>query len=99
MPSLIPSLRTLISGGTAALGAAVARAGNVVLGAARTEAVEYIGDVKNEKAGSDMPLPVIRRGAAAVAPVNLTPDGDAHVRRAPLRVMLGDTEEMGFDAQ
>ncbi|PYN98659.1 MAG: hypothetical protein DMD91_14355 [Candidatus Rokuibacteriota bacterium] len=86
-------------GDDAALGAAVARARNVVLGAARTEAVEYIGDVKNEKAGSDMPLPVIRRGAAAVAPVNLTPDGDAHVRRAPLRVMLGDTEEMGFDAQ
>src|SRR5206468_1060978 len=61
-------------GDDAALGAAVARARNVVLGAARTEAVEYIGDVKNEKAGSDMPLPVIRRGAAAVAPVNLTPD-------------------------
>src|SRR5438445_8165525 len=81
----------------AELGAAVARAGNVVLGAARADTVEYIGNRAVEKAASTMPLPVIRRGAAAVAPINMYPDIDAHLRRAPSHVVLGETREMAFD--
>src|SRR5215470_7902301 len=81
----------------AALGAAVARAGNVVLAAARAETVEYIGNLASKKTGSDMPLPVIRRGAAAVAPINMYPDIDAHLRRAPSHVVLGETRELAFD--
>src|SRR5207249_10020722 len=60
----------------AALGAAVARAKNVVLAAARAETVEYIGNLASKKTGSDMPLAIIRRGAAAVAPINMYPDID-----------------------
>ena len=81
----------------AALGDAVARAGNVVLAAARAETVEYIGNLASKKTGSDMPLPVIRRGAAAVAPINMYPDIDAHLRRAPSHVVLGETRELAFD--
>src|SRR5438552_3275947 len=81
----------------AALGAAVARAKNVVLAAARAETVEYIGNLASKKTGSDMPLAIIRRGAAAVAPINMYPDIDAHLRRAPSHVVLGETREMAFD--
>ncbi|MBI4593736.1 MAG: CHASE2 domain-containing protein [Candidatus Rokubacteria bacterium] len=76
-----------------ALGAAVARAGNVVLGAARTEVSEGF----YHKSDLNMPLPVIRRGAAAVAPVNLFQDVDAQVRRAPLGIRLGDETFPAFD--
>jgi adenylate cyclase len=68
-----------------ALGAAVARAGNVVLGAAPTEDFQE-GYVRQ---ASNYPIPAVRRGAAAVAPVNVIPDRDGHVRRAPLRLHLG----------
>jgi adenylate cyclase len=80
----------------AALGAAVAMAGNVVLGAAtKTENIGFA-----ERTDSNLPLPVIRRGAAAVGPVNLDQDVvDGHVRRAPLRVQVGQDMEPGFDAQ
>jgi adenylate cyclase len=68
-----------------ALGAAVARAGNVVLAAAHF--AEFTDGLLRE--GSNFPLPVIREGAAAVAPVNLMHDRDGHVRRGPQRVRLG----------
>jgi len=86
----------------AALGAAVSAAGNVVLGSAPKEedrgaltvdAGAYVRD-------SNLPLPVIRRGAL-VGPVNLFQDPvDGHVRRSPLSVKLGDDSlEPGFDVQ
>ncbi len=68
-----------------ALGAAVARAGNVVLAAAHF--AEFTDGLLRE--GSNFPLPVIREGAAAVAPINLMHDRDGHVRRGPQRVRLG----------
>src|SRR2546427_551493 len=37
-----------------------------------------------------MPLPVIRRGAAAVEPLTMVPDADGHVRRVPVRVLVPD---------
>jgi adenylate cyclase len=64
----------------AALGAAVARAGNVVLAAAITTVSEEF----YWKVDMNLPLPVIREGAAAVAPVNQVFDEDRHIRRAVL---------------
>ncbi|OGK95911.1 MAG: hypothetical protein A3E31_11805 [Candidatus Rokubacteria bacterium RIFCSPHIGHO2_12_FULL_73_22] len=75
-----------------ALGAAVARAGNVVLGASLTTVEDGLGT----RTSFGVPLPVIRRGAAAVAPVNVFGDRDGEVRRAPLSV--GEDARPGFDA-
>jgi CHASE2 domain-containing sensor protein len=51
-----------------ALGAAIMRAGTVVLSAAKTTDVQMLdGQVAAERTFSRAPLPVIRRGAAAVA--------------------------------
>jgi adenylate cyclase len=63
------------------LGEAVKRAGRVVLGAAITSVTEgfYV------KTDANLPIPAVRHGAAAVAPVNLLPDRDAVIRRVPLR--------------
>jgi len=79
----------------AALGAAVARAGNVVLVAASAQDDQPLvaegGKVRGvEREVSNMPLPVIRKGAAAVAPINMAPDPDSHVRRVPVRVRVPD---------
>ena len=68
------------------LGESVKRAKLVVLGAAITTVSEGFYD----KQDTNFPLPVIREGALAVAPVNLTPDPDAVVRRLHLRHRLGD---------
>jgi adenylate cyclase len=65
----------------AALGAAIARARNVVLAAAITSVSEEF----YSKVDMNLPLPVIRDGAAAVAPVNQIFDEDRHIRRAALR--------------
>src|SRR3989442_10972996 len=51
-----------------------------------------------------MPLPVIRKGAAAVAPLTVVPDPDSHVRRIPVRVPVPDPVKgyewlLAFDAQ
>lgn len=76
------------------LGESVKRAGNVVLGGALTTVSEgfYV------KVDANLPIPVIRHGAAAVAPVNLEQDRDAVVRRVPLRHRPDDGEPMdGFD--
>jgi adenylate cyclase len=77
-----------------ALGRAVARVGNVVLAAARTDVAEGF----YEKTDLNLPIPVIRQGAAAVAPINLYRDVDAAVRRAPLHVELAGERVAGFDA-
>src|SRR2546426_406354 len=93
-----------------ALGAAVARAGNVVLVSAgapddQRRLVAEGGKVRGvEREVSNMPLPVIRKGATAVAPINMAPDPDSHVRRVPLRVRVPDPLKgyewwLAFDAQ
>jgi len=76
-----------------ALGAGVARAGNVVLGAGMTVVEDRIG----RRVDMNPPLPSIRRGAVAVAPVNMFGDPDGEIRRAPL--VVGETRAPGFDAQ
>ena len=93
-----------------ALGAAVARAGNVVLVSAgakddQRRLVAEGGKVRGvEREVSNMPLPVIRKGATAVAPINMAPDPDSHVRRVPVRVRVPDPLKgyewwLAFDAQ
>src|SRR5574341_2089451 len=76
-----------------ALGAAVARAGNVVLGAAPIvdEQVFY------RRVDPNPPLPVIRAGAAAVGVVVYPRDSDSVVRRAPLALTVGDQAMDAFD--
>jgi adenylate cyclase len=82
-----------------ALGAAVARAGNVVLAAALTETVEVVAGIRLAKLDPNPPLPVIRHGAAAVAPVNELLDQGRRVRRAVLRHRLGEAVLDGWDVQ
>jgi adenylate cyclase len=92
-----------------ALGAAVTRAGNVVLGLAGAQDEQPLVSVGGKVLGarrevSNMPLPVIRRGAAAVAPLTAVPDPDSHVRRVAVRVPVPDPLKghewwLAFDAQ
>jgi adenylate cyclase len=77
-----------------ALGAAVARAGNVILAAAPSEDVQAF----YTRVDLNPPLPVIRAGAAGIAPVNLVRDPDGHVRRAPMSLRAGDETLLAFDA-
>src|SRR5438874_8502821 len=42
-------------------------------------------------------FPTRRSSDLAVAPINMYPDIDAHLRRAPSHVVLGETREMAFD--
>jgi adenylate cyclase len=85
----------------AVLGEAIAAAGNVVLGAAvATDDQPVPGlSIGYERVTLNQPIPVIRRGAAGVAPVNMIRDGDNDVRRAPIRTRLGDEWIPGLDAQ
>jgi len=78
-----------------ALGAAVAYAGNVILGAAVTDDIQpfYTRTTLNA------PIPVIREGAAGVAPLNMPPDPDSNVRRVPLWVALEAERLPGLDVQ
>jgi len=71
----------------------VKRAKVVVLGAAITDVSEgfYV------KTDTNFPLPSIREGAAAVAPVNMAPDSDAVVRRVRLRRIVGNEVYDGLD--
>jgi adenylate cyclase len=82
-----------------ALGAAIMRAGTVVLSAAKTTDVQMLdGQVAIERTFSRVPLPVIRRGAAAVAHTNIPVESDAHIRRARLaRLLFGDQALPAFD--
>jgi adenylate cyclase len=88
----------------AAFSAAIARAGNVVLGAACVTTVQPLPDVGPKGlsipiSDCDWPLPVLREGAAGVGPVNVFQDNlDSQVRRAPMRMSVGDREELSFDA-
>jgi len=83
-----------------ALGAAIARAGNVVLAAVSvTEGARYV-----DREEINIPIEVIRAGAAAVGPVNQFTDFDGHIRRTAPRVAVPDLQKryewwLGFDAQ
>jgi adenylate cyclase len=93
----------------AVLGAAVARARNVVLGMALAKDEQPIYAIGEKVRGTarevvNMPLPVIREGAAAVAPFNVAPDPDSHVRWVPVRTRVPDPMKgyewwLAFDAQ
>jgi adenylate cyclase len=64
------------------LGEAVKRVGRrVVLGAA----ISFVTEGFYVKKDPNLPLALIREGAAAVAPVNISPDRDAVIRRVPVR--------------
>src|SRR5438105_4197729 len=78
-----------------ALGAAVAQAGNVILGAAVTHDITpyYTRSTLNA------PIEVVRRGAAGVAPINMPPDVDSQIRRVPLGIALAGERLPGFDVQ
>ncbi|MBS0254078.1 MAG: CHASE2 domain-containing protein [Proteobacteria bacterium] len=70
----------------AALGAAIARAGNVVL--------PYGFTLAEGRSGAFTPLPpvpALARGAAGLGHVVLRPDGDGVVRRVPLQLTLDGT--------
>ena len=92
-----------------ALGAAVARARNVVLGLALAQDDQTLYSDGEKLRGTarevvNMPLPVIREGALAVAPFNVGPDADSHVRRVPVRMRVPDPMKgyewwLAFDAQ
>src|SRR5438093_5977285 len=93
----------------AALSAAIARAGNVVLGMAIARDAQVLYSIGGKERGAarevvSMPLPIIREGAAAVALINVEPDPDSHVRRAPVRQQVPDPMKgyewwLAFDAQ
>jgi len=78
----------------AALGEAVAQAGNVVLAAAPQI---HVGPGFT-RVDLNLPVPVIRRGAAGVGAINVVADPDSLVRRAPLRVLGGDEPLQSIDA-
>ncbi len=78
-----------------ALGAAVARAGNVVLAAAPA----FVTEAFYTKQVLNLPVPVIRRGAAAVGAVDAVQDPDSGIRRASLGVLVADELVPSFDRQ
>jgi adenylate cyclase len=81
----------------AALGAAVARAGNVVLGAAPSVDVQtaYAAKLGYERIDMNAPIAEIR-GKATYAPVNVLRDADGHVRRAVKTWAIADTTLPSF---
>lgn len=78
----------------AALGEAIAQAGNVVLAAAP---VIYVSPGLT-RVDPNLPIPVIRRGAAGIGAINVIADTDSLIRRAPLRVAAGDETLPSIDA-
>jgi adenylate cyclase len=85
----------------AALGAAVAAAGNVVLGAAVAHDVQPVPglNLMYERATLNQPIDVIRRGAVGVAALNMLRDPDNEIRRAIVRTPLVDEWILGLDAE
>src|SRR5262245_56344537 len=93
----------------AALSAAIKRAGDVVLGMVIARDEQKLYSVGGKERGTErevvsMPLPIIRQGAAGVAPFNVEPDPDSHVRRVPVRRQVPDPMKgyewwLAFDAQ
>ena len=85
----------------AALGEAVAQAGNVVLGAAPLADQGFYPDMPLSyiRSAPNLPLPAIRRGAAGVGAINVPPDPDNHVRRARRRIWTGTEWLPGLDVE
>jgi len=85
----------------AALGAAVAQAGNVVLGAAPSADQGFYTDMplSYTRSAPNLPLAAIGRGAAGVGAINLPPDPDNHVRRARRRIWTGTERLPGLDVE
>jgi adenylate cyclase len=85
----------------AALGAAVAQAGNVVLGAAPAADQGFYTDMplSYTRSAPNLPLAAIGRGAAGVGAINLPPDPDNHVRRARRRIWTGTERLPGLDVE
>jgi adenylate cyclase len=88
----------------AALGAAISRARNVVLALALDTDDQPLltterGELGVKREMTNMPLPVIRRGAGAIGSVNVRVDRDSHLRRALLRVPGGGEWWPGFDVE
>src|SRR5262245_296686 len=80
---------------------AIGRARNIVLAAACTTTVQPLADIglKLPITDCDLPLPTLRASAAGWGPVNVIQDNlDTQVRRAPLRMSVGDQAELSFDA-
>jgi len=73
----------------AALGAAIKKAGNVVLGQAITLVAERVGGVEIAKEDANLPVAGVREGAAAIGPLNVATDRDGRLRRMTLRHRLG----------
>jgi adenylate cyclase len=84
-----------------ALGEAIAAAGNVILGAGVASDEQPVPGQSFgiQRVTLNAPIPVIRRGAAGVAPLNMPRDADGFVRRLPLRTPLGDEWIDGLDVQ
>src|SRR6266850_1212134 len=82
----------------AALGAAVAAAGNVILGAAVAHDDQPVPglDIGYKRTTLNQPIDIIRRGAAGVAPVNMLPDADGQIRRVPIHIRLNDESFAGL---
>jgi adenylate cyclase len=80
-----------------ALGRAVARAGNVILGAALTDVEDEAVGVGLIKKSTNLPIPVVRDGAAGFGIVDVHPDADAFVRRVALSHRYESSELPGFD--
>jgi adenylate cyclase len=83
----------------AALGAAVARAGNVVLAAAPStdEGVYTALPFAYTRATPNLPLPAIRRGAAAVGAIDTPLDVDSRARRVPYQTWTEAVTLPAFD--
>lgn len=79
-----------------ALGAAVARAGNVVLAAALTKTYVPGAGVKESL---NPPIETIRRGAGGVGFANFTQESDAFIRAAALTQPFQDRRLESFDLQ
>jgi adenylate cyclase len=84
-----------------ALGEAVAQARNVVLGAAPVTDQGFYTDTRLSytRSAPNLPLPAIRRGAAGVGAINLPPDIDNHVRRAPRSIWTGTEQLPSLDIE
>ncbi len=82
-------------------GAAVALAGNVILGAAVAEDAQPVPgeNFGYERVTLNQPIEAVRVGAAGVAPLNMPKDADGHIRRVAIRTWLADESILGFDAQ
>jgi hypothetical protein len=76
----------------AALSAAIRRAGNVVLAAAATETMTAVGP----KRDMNLPLPLLREGAAGFGSVSTPIDPDANIRRAQFTTSTGGQQRPGF---